>query len=208
MRVNTNRWNQIRYSVYAPIYDLIANVFHAQRKKSIALLNIQPKEKVLIVGAGTGLDLPLIPDDCELTVTDLTPAMLEILEKRSRELQKTVTVLTMDGQKLEFADNSFDKIILHLILAVIPDPVACLRESARVCKPGGSIVVFDKFVPLGQKAGIGRKILNVLTNIAATNITRDFDAINKDIGLTIEHQETAGLNGNFRIILLQKAERF
>jgi phosphatidylethanolamine/phosphatidyl-N-methylethanolamine N-methyltransferase len=46
MPINTNRWNRIRYTAFAPLYDRIAR-FGAQRQRSVELLDLQPGERVL-----------------------------------------------------------------------------------------------------------------------------------------------------------------
>ena len=78
-----------------------------------------------IVGAGTGLDLPLLCPGLQLTAVDLTPAMIRRLTKRAARLELPIDARVMDAHELEFADGSFDVVILHLILAVVPDPVKC-----------------------------------------------------------------------------------
>ncbi len=60
MSINTNRWNRIRYTAVAPLYDHIAR-FGVHRRRSVELLAPQAGERVLIVGAGTGADLPFTP---------------------------------------------------------------------------------------------------------------------------------------------------
>lgn len=204
MKINTNHWNQWRYALYSPIYDRVASYFDKQRKRSIELLDIQPGDTVLIIGAGTGSDLQFLPDFCEITATDITPAMLAKLEIRRQKLEKSVVARVMDGQKLNFEDNKFDKVILHLILAVIPDAEACLLEAQRVCKPGGKITVLDKFLPMGKKSSRMREALNILTNMIATNINRNFEDILSQTILNKTYEEEAGWNGNFRIIQLAK----
>ena len=204
MKINTNSWNKIRYTILTPVYDLIAGYFKESRKKSVDALEIKAGDKVLIVGAGTGLDLAFLPNDCEIVATDITPAMIERIKKRSSTSNRRVQAIVMDGQRLEFADNSFDKIILHLILAVIPDPIACIKESERVLKPGGHIVVFDKFVRRDTKPSILRRVANLLTNLIFTDITRNFESILSKSGLRMINDIDADFNGNFRLIKLTK----
>ena len=204
MRINTNRWNRFRYTIYTPGYDLIARIFEESRKKSIDSLQVQKGDKVLIIGAGTGLDLEFLPDDCEITATDLTPSMVEKILKRNRTLNRKIVAVVMDGQALTFDDQTFDKIILHLILAVIPNPFACINEASRVLKKGGTVVVFDKFVPKGRKISLRRKTINLFSNFFVSDITRDLDAIVKNSGLTVLSDEEADWKGNFRLIKLKK----
>jgi phosphatidylethanolamine/phosphatidyl-N-methylethanolamine N-methyltransferase len=204
MGVNTNTWNKIRYTLYTPGYDLLAGLFEESRKKSIESLGIKSGDKVLIIGAGTGLDLEFLPTDCDIVATDITPSMIDRVIKRNILLNRKVQTIVMDGQNLEFADGSFDKIILHLILAVIPNPIACIKESERVLKKGGEIGVFDKFVHKNAKVSIIRRIANVLTNFMFSDITRDFESIAYESDLTIVSDFDADFNGNFRQIKLTK----
>jgi len=204
MAINTNRLNRWRYTLYSPVYDLVARYFNPARAKAIAMLAPQANQKVLLIGAGTGLDVPYFPVDCELTATDLTPAMLQQLEQNNRVWQRQITTLVMDGQRLAFADAQFDAVVLHLILAVIPDPVACLQEAERVLKQGGKIIVFDKFIPAQQSVSMARHLLNPLTNLLFSDITRDFYHIHQHSGLKVLSDEAGALKGAFRIILLEK----
>lgn len=204
MRINTNIWNRIRYTLLSPGYDLVATFFSQYRKISIDLAAIQPGDKVLLIGAGTGLDLKFIPPFADITATDITPAMLNQLKNKAAKLGLVISVHVMDGQKLDLPDSHFDKIILHLILAVIPDPVACLQEAERVLKPGGTIAVFDKFLPGHHQPGWSRKALNLLTNLLATNINRKFDDIISQTNLRILKDIDAGFNGNLKFYILEK----
>lgn len=201
---STNRWNRFRYTLYAPGYDLVARIFSMSRSKSIRELGINPGDEVLIVGAGTGLDLDFITEECHITATDITPAMIVQTLKKNIQYKRNLTAEVMDGQHLNFADGTADKIILHLILAVIPDPVACLKECERVLKSGGRITVFDKFVPKGRKISLLRIIFNPITNLLFSNINRHFENIVSKTNLAVESDIPADLNGNFRIIRLRK----
>lgn len=204
MRINTNTWNKIRYTLYTPGYDLIARYFKDSRKKSIDSLEIKPSDKVLIIGAGTGLDLEFIQTDCAIIATDITPSMIARIKRRNVKLKRNLEAIVMDGQALRYANNSFDKIILHLILAVIPDPVACIKEAERVLKQGGQIVVFDKFVRKDTKVTLMRRFANVLTNLIFSDITRDFESIVTKTGLTVLSDIDTDFKGNFRLIKMIK----
>jgi ubiquinone/menaquinone biosynthesis C-methylase UbiE len=204
MKINTNTWNKIRYTLYTPGYDLVAGYFNASRTKSIDSLDLKPSDKVLIIGAGTGLDLEIIQTDCDIIATDITPSMIARIKKRNIKLKRNVDAVVMDGQALRYDDNSFDKIILHLILAVIPNPVACIKEAERVLKPGGFIVVFDKFVRKDTEVSLIRRFLNLLTNLIFSDITRDFESIVNKTGLEVITDIDADFKGNFRLIKMTK----
>ena len=197
-------WNRIRYTLYSPIYDAIATVFAPKRALSIAQLELKPDASILIIGAGTGLDLPFLKDYSNITATDLTPAMLQILKRRAKNLEMEVEALVMDGQNLKFQNDTFDAVILHLILAVMPDPYQCIKEVERVLKPEGQVVIFDKFLPNDQKAGLFRKGLNLLTNLLATTINRQTSVILEQTNFQIKNDQKVGWNGILRILKLKK----
>jgi phosphatidylethanolamine/phosphatidyl-N-methylethanolamine N-methyltransferase len=204
MRRLATFWNQIRYSIYTPIYDWIAGGFYPQRGRSIAQIRAGNSAKILIVGAGTGLDLNHLRGYSNITAVDITPSMLYLLKKRAKSLNLQLDARVMDGQQLQFGDNSFDVIVLHLILAVIPDPVACIKEAERVAKPGGELVVFDKFLEDGKRASWLRRIVNAPILLLATSINRRMEDLLAHTQLRKTNDEPAGFGGLFRILHLQK----
>lgn len=206
MIINTNFWNRVRYTLYTPFYDRVIRTFDASRRCAIDLLALQSGEHVLIVGAGTGEDLRYMPEGVEVTAIDITPAMVEQIRCKAVALDQTVTALVMDGQSLTFPSEQFDAVVLNLIIAVIPDPNACMREAARVLKPNGRIVVFDKFLDDNQQPSIVRHLANLLAQIAATNLNRQLKPISEQASLCIEHEERAARFAQlgFKVALLRK----
>lgn len=201
-----NAWKRISYTLFAPIYNLVVWPIRSMRRRSIERLHLNAGERVLIVGAGTGLDLDYLPTGLNITAIDLTPGMLKRLQRRAARLGLQIDSRVMDGQKLDFADGSFDAVILHLILAVIPDPVRCVREVARVLRPGGRAVIMDKFIPDQARTPLILRLLNPIADCLATNITRKLGPILEGSGLEIEQNEPAEFTGYFRIVLVRKPE--
>jgi len=201
--LNTLAWNRTRYTLLAPFYDLFAG-FGPQRRRAVELLNLQPGERVLIDGCGTGADLGYLPRGLEITATDLTPAMVERTKARAWSLQLPVTARTADAQDLPFDDESFDVVLLHLILAVVPDPEEAIYEVERVLRPGGRASVLDKWVPAGQTPSLLRRAANLVTNAVATDITRSLEPLLLTTGLVLEHRESTGPGGFFSIAILRK----
>jgi ubiquinone/menaquinone biosynthesis C-methylase UbiE len=203
--IETNRWNRARYTLWAPFYDRIGRRFDGCRRESLRMLDVQPGERVALVGAGTGGDLPLLREGCIAVATDLTPAMLG---RARAHLRPGLHLSIMDGHELAVRSGSCDAVVLHLILAVIPDPVRCLREAARVLRPGGRAIVFDKFTR-GSGPSVALRLANVFTRVLFTEVTRRFEDIlsRADVPLRVVRDEPALLRGLFRILLLQKVER-
>lgn len=202
----TNRGNQIIYKVWAPFYDALAGrLYRSGRRQAWAQLNVQPGEKALIVGVGTGADLPDIPAGVQVTGVDLSPAMLRQAEAKRPFCPANITLIQADAADMPLADSSFETAVLNLILAVVPDPAAVWRETLRVLKPGGHLVVFDKFVPEDGNVNGLRRLLNQITMLLGTDITRKFSDIVGETAVTILRDEPGMFGGQYRLIVVQSA---
>ena len=195
-------WERHRYALWAPVYDAVVAPLRRARAASIAGLALSPGETVLLVGAGTGEDLPYIPAGVRVFAVDLTPAMLARARRRPRPPEHSAV---MDAESLAVATGAFDAAALHLILAVVADPARCLAEAARAVRPGGRIAVFDKFVRAGQAPSPGRRLLNRVTRTIATDITRRLEDIVRDSGAPVtrvEARDAAG--GLFSVVRFRR----
>ena len=188
------------YTLFAPFYDtLIARATAAARARSLCWLGKLAQQEVLISGIGTGLDMAFAPAQHRYTGLDVTRAMLAKIPSYSN-----LVLVQGDSQRLPFADHTFDHAVLHLILAVVPDGRRCLAETARVVKPGGSILVLDKFLRRGALAPL-RRLLTPLSGQIATRL----DVVLEDLlqttpSLAVASDEAAILGGWFRLVRLEK----
>ena len=204
MNPNTNAWNRLRYGLYAPVYDLVGRRLDRGRQRSIERLDLRPGERLLIVGCGTGLDFDFLPPGLDVTAGDLAPAMVRRARRRAHAHGLHADVRLLDAHRLDLPAADFDAALLHLVLAVVPDPVAAIQEVARVLKPGGRIGIFDKFLPDAATPSALRRAVGAVTNVVATDLNRQLGPLLAAAGLRLRHEEPALLGGLFRVAVAQK----
>lgn len=191
-----------KYNRLAAVYDLLlGRLSHSRRVRNLAMLELKGRESVLLAGVGTGLDLPLLPIGASVVGLDLSPAMLAVA--RTKPAPPATTLKVMNAEKLELPPACFDAAILSLILSVAENPREVLRETLRVLKPGGRLLIWDKFSP-SVKPGIFPKALNLVTSLLGTDITRNFARLTEGLDLRICRDEAGWLSGCYRVILAEK----
>jgi phosphatidylethanolamine/phosphatidyl-N-methylethanolamine N-methyltransferase len=136
------------YDKLAKVYDLtFGPTLHPGRIQAIQRMNIQPGERVLEVGVGTGINLSLYPKHCSVTGIDFSGSMLEKARERAqRKGIRNMRLLQMDAGDLKFADGSFDIVYAPYLISVVPDPVKVAQEMHRVCRSGGRIIFLNHFL--------------------------------------------------------------
>jgi phosphatidylethanolamine/phosphatidyl-N-methylethanolamine N-methyltransferase len=150
------------YARWAPVYDPIFGVATGiGRKAAVSTLNDLPDGRILEVGVGTGISLPLYKGGHRLVGIDLSPDMLVRAKKRvaRRALANVEALHEMDAAQLTFAEASFDVAVAMFVMTVVPDPDAVLAEIVRVVRPGGHVVVVNHFsVEKGPRAALERSL--------------------------------------------------
>lgn len=195
------------YTLLAPIYDRMVEVPSTVARKT-SLSRLRSGEAVLLTGIGSGLDIPHLPPGNRYTGIDLTPAMLararrRLAGHRARD-RLDLSLVEADAMRLPFADACFDSVVMHLILAVVPQPERALAEAARVLRPGGRILILDKFLRPGQRAPL-RRIANLFLRHIATRTDVVFeDCLAACPDLTRVDDRPALAGGWFRHIELRR----
>lgn len=191
-----------KYALLASVYDtLLGRLSRDRRVKNLAMLALKGGESVLLAGVGTGLDLPLLPIGVSVVGIDFSPAMLA--RARTKPAPPATSLKVMDAERLALPSSYFDAVILNLILAVAGNPREVLREALRVLKPGGRLLIWDKFSP-SAKPGLFCRALNAGTSRLGTDITRNFAQMTEGLDLRIRRNEAGWLAGFYRVILAEK----
>lgn len=201
----TNRWNRFIYRLWAPIYDSTVNHFFMPgHRRALELLGLHPGEKVLLLGVGTGTDLPFLSAGVDATGIDLSPEMLAKAHLKLDHCPATIKLIQGDAQILIVEEESFDAVILNLILSVIPNGNACLKSALRALKSNGRAVIFDKFLPEEENASLLRNFLNVFSTLLGTDINRRLGDLMQGCSFELIHNEPSIGNGMYRVVLLRK----
>ncbi|MGA9532536.1 MAG: methyltransferase domain-containing protein [Anaerolineales bacterium] len=132
-------------------------------------IKLDPGDRFLDVAAGTGaVTLQAVEMGAEVTAIDYAEGMLGFLRDKLTESDiDSVAVRVMDGQALDFDDDSFDAAGSNLGLVFFEDPLAGLRELKRVVRPGGRVFITS----LAQSPP---SVFSVLIDQAITKVTPNF----------------------------------
>jgi ubiquinone/menaquinone biosynthesis C-methylase UbiE len=133
-----------RYDAFARSYALLDRLepvtgLRRLRRRLLAAA----RGEVLLVAAGTGMDLRVLPLVRRILLTDISPGMLAVAAERAARSGRPVASAVMDAESLALRTGSFDTVVSSLSLCTIPDPVAALREMKRVCRPDGVLLLLE-----------------------------------------------------------------
>ena len=137
------------------------------RRTAIRLSGAKPGDAVLDCATGTG-DLAIafkhtVGGDGRVVGTDFCPEMLESAPAKASKEGLEIEFAVADAMDLrQYADDTFDVASISFGIRNVDDPVKCLKEMARVVKPGGRVVVLEFGQPRGLFGGLFRFYSKVL----------------------------------------------
>lgn len=167
------------------------------------VVDLRDGERVCFIGIGTGADLGYLPRGVRAVGVDLSEAMLAKAEEKLPIEGNEVTLQVGDAQALPLNDSAFDAVVLNLVLSVVPDPRRCMAEALRVARPGGRIVVFDKFLRDKARPTLPRRLANAVIKPLGTDINRSLRDITSGLECDVVRDEPSILGGMYRVILLR-----
>ncbi|MDZ4096176.1 MAG: methyltransferase domain-containing protein [Paracoccaceae bacterium] len=181
------------YKRWAPIYDMsFGAISRNPRRKVVHHIN-KRGGSVLEVGVGTGLALPLYDSTISVTGIDFSHDMLARARQKVAEdgLTNITELRQMDARHLDFPDESFDTVVAMFLVSVVPDPERVVSEMARVCKPGGEVLIANHFA---SEKGVLAKLERALSRFENTLGWHSDFAISRVTGESrLAHREQAAM---------------
>lgn len=163
----------------AAVYDRVLSVperagLRAQRARLLA----DCAGVVLEVGAGTGLNVPLYPPAVTtLVATDPDEAMLRLLRRRVARERPGAAAVPAVAEHLPFADATFDEVVTTLVLCSVDDPVAGVREAARVLRPGGRLRFIEHVAATPHGPSTLQRLMNPAQRLLAGGCRLDHSMV-------------------------------
>lgn len=100
--------------------------------------------RVLEVACGTGKNFAAYAGRADdIVAVDMSRGMMQKARRRAAKRATPVHFAIMDAEGLALSDGIFDTVLSSLTLCTFPDPIAALREMARVCRPAGRILLLE-----------------------------------------------------------------
>ncbi|HEX9811971.1 MAG TPA: methyltransferase domain-containing protein [Burkholderiales bacterium] len=191
------------YRRYARLYDLyFGALFQPGRKAVIERMRCRPGQRVLEVGVGTGLSLPLYPAGVHVTGIDISPEMLQRAQARlAREGRPgDIELHVMDAERMSFPSDNFDKVVAMYVVSVVPHPQRLVDEMRRVCKPSGEIFIVNHFHSPNPIVGGVESLLAPLSRLVGFHPDFCLDTFVRDTNLEVVDKQPVNLFGYWNLL--------
>jgi ubiquinone/menaquinone biosynthesis C-methylase UbiE len=161
----------------------------------------QAEGEVLEIAVGTGRNLSHYPRGVKLTAIEFSPEMLAIACRRAEEVGREVDLREGDAQALEFADESFDTVLITLALCTIPDDRKAVQEARRVLRRGGKLILLEHVrSPVLPVRAVQRVIEPLAIRFEADHLTREPLDYLADEGFEVESVDRSRLGIVERVV--------
>ncbi len=169
-----------RYTWSAPLYDVVSlePLYRVGRREAVRELRLAPGQRVLDLGCGTGLSLPLlrarVGAQGAVVGLDASDSMLDQARRRVRRAGwSNVDLVAGDATAVAegLLGRRFDAVLATYVLSLVPDWRAAWRSLHAAVRPGGRVAVVDLARPDGAA-----RLLTPLARLACAVGGSDIDA--------------------------------
>jgi len=190
------------YRRYAHLYDRwFGKIFHPGRKLAIDQMGIQPGDRVLEVGVGTGLSLPEYPEGVEVTGIDVSHEMIDQARQRTQDGgMANVHLYEMDAEAMELPDGAFDHVVAMYVLSVAPNPRSVVDEMRRVCKASGDLFIVNHFRHANPIVSAMERLLAPLSNLFGFRPDFGYDQFVEQTDLDVIATHPVNLMGYWTLV--------
>ena len=145
-------WDKI-----AKVYDFFEKTYNGKVYKNLGRTVadfIAPTDVVLECACGTGAISRAVAERGQsLIATDASNGMLKVAKKKCKKFSNVEFALA-DIMHLDYADNTFDKVVAGNVIHLLEEPHAALKELERVCREGGQMII-PTYVNMEKKGKTG-----------------------------------------------------
>ena len=194
------------YAGLARVYDTVFDwALRPGRLAAIRAIDLRKGQRVLEVGVGTGLSLETYPRGTEVTGIDISEPMLKHARLRAAAaVGKSISIHRMDAQAMRFPDDAFDHVVAPYVISVVPDPGRVMAEIARVCRPGGTVVVVNHFVHEDRLLRYVERWATPLTRAIGFRLDTRAQVVTRTPRLDVRAIEAVNLFGWWKLVVLKK----
>ncbi|GFE63630.1 class I SAM-dependent methyltransferase [Litoreibacter roseus] len=197
---------QKSYARWAPVYDkTFGAITGIGRRRAVKYINTQGPS-ILEVGVGTGLSLEDYTSDKEVVGIDASAEMLGKARVKVDEkgLTHVKALEEMDARALKFPDNHFDTVAAMHIVSVVPEPERVVAEMARVCKPGGKVVITNHFARDTGVLSLAERITAPFANLIGWHSDFRIETVLQEPSLKLTDKRTLPPVGMMTLLIFEK----
>lgn len=191
------------YRRYARRYDFyFGPLFQPGRHAVIERMHCRPGDRILEVGVGTGLSLPLYPRSVRVTGIDISEDMLARARARvARDgLDHVHELQRMDAECLQFADASFDKVVAMYVVSVVASPARLVAEMRRVCRPDGELYIVNHFQHDHPLVAATERLIAPFSRLLGFHPDLPLDIFLRETGLELTERLPVNLLGYWTLL--------
>ena len=200
---------QSSYARWAPIYDrTFGAATRAGRRHAVGYINAR-QGHVLEVGVGTGLSLEHYGPGLQVTGIDFSEEMLDKAREKVQalDLHRVSELRQMDARALDFPDDHFDMVAAMHMLSVVPEPRQVMSEIARVCKPGGKVVITNHFKRKTGALAALERLFAPFANTIGWHSDFEIETVLDQKDLVLEDEKPLPPLGMMTFLVLSKTPR-
>lgn len=151
--------------------------------------------RILEIGVGSGLNLPLYPSGVSIILgLDTHPKLLTLALRQPESAR--LTAIEGSAEAIPLADASVDTVVSTWTLCSIPNVAAALSEARRVLKPGGTLFLEHGLAPDAGVRGWQHRLTPVWKRLAGgCHLNRPIQELVQAAGFEITRMETSYIAG-------------